>query len=190
MLNPSHLASRAAGACALALALLAPAYAVPVLEMSTANSATGIDLTVSVRDAVDLYGYQFTLNFDPVLLTGGAGTEGAFLSNGGSTYFSAGDIDNTAGSISFVFSTLFGDIPGVDGSGALATFSFGIGQGGFASFSLSDVMLIDSNWAEISAETRDLVAQVGEVPEPGSLWLAGIGLFAVLGGRAIKPRAR
>src|SRR6218665_162120 len=88
MLNPFHLSSRAAGACALALALLAPAHAVPVLEMSTANSATGIDLTVSVRDAVDLYGYQFTLNFDPVLLTGGGGTQGAVLSNARPTHLS------------------------------------------------------------------------------------------------------
>ena len=185
MLNPLRIASRAAGACALALALLSPVHASPVLQMSTATTATGIDLTVSAQDVADLYGYQFTLNFNPALLTALAGTEGAFLPSGGSTFFDPGSIDNIAGSISFAFGTLIGAIDGVDGSGDLATFSFDVLQGGFANFSLSDVLLLDSQFAEISVETRDLVAQV---PEPATLWLAAIGLFAVLGARTRRPR--
>lgn len=187
---PSHLASRALGACALALALLSPAYCAPVLQMSAATSAAGIDLTVSAQDVADLYAYQFTLNFDPGLLNGLAATEGAFLSGAGSTFFYPGEIDNTAGSVTFLFNTLVGAIGGVDGSGDLATFSFDVVQGGFASFSLSDVFLLDSAGGIISVDTQDLVVQVGEVPEPGSLWLAALGLVAVLGGRSIKPRRR
>jgi hypothetical protein len=190
MLNPSFIASHAAGACALAFALLSPVQAAPVLEMSAATSATGIDLTVRARDVVDLYGYQFTLNFNPGLLNAVAGTEGAFLPSGGTTFFDAGTIDNSAGSISFAFGSLIGAIGGVNGSGDLVTFSFGVERGGFASFTFSDVEFLDSTLTGFSVDTTDLVTQVGEVPEPGSLFLAATGLFALLGGRAIKPKAR
>jgi hypothetical protein len=189
MLNPSRIASRAAGACALALSLLLPAQAAPVLEMSLATSGMSAELTVSAQDIADLYAYQFTLNFDPALLTALAGTEGSFLPAGGSTFFSPGDIDNVAGTVTFVLGTLLGPIDGVDGSGDLATFSFGIEQGGLASFSLSDVLLLDSTGAVIPVDIRDLVTHV---PEPASSWLVVIALVsalsAVLGGRAIRLR--
>lgn len=179
--------SRAAGACALALALLLPAHAAPVLEMSAASSAAGVDITVSARDIVDLYAYQFTLNFDPALLTALGGTEGSFLSSGGTTFFDAGAIDNAAGSISFVLGSLIGPIDGVDGSGDLATFSFGIEQAGLASFWFSDVLFLDSTMADIAVDIRGLVTAV---PEPASLWLAATALFVVLGGRKTRSDRR
>jgi hypothetical protein len=185
MLNPSRIASRAAGACALALSHLLPVHAAPVLEMSLATSMNGAELTVSARDIVDLYAYQFTLNFDPALLTAFAGTEGSFLPTGGSTFFSPGDIDNSAGTVTFVLSTLLGSIDGVDGSGDLATFSFDVEQGGSASFSLSDVLLLDSTGEIIPVDVRDLVAPV---PEPASSWLVVMALLAVLGGRTLRSR--
>ncbi len=190
MLNPLLMASRATGACALALALLSPVQAAPVLQMSATTSATGINLTVSAQDVVDLYGYQFTLNFNPSLLTAIAGTEGSFLPTGGATFFYPGDIDNTVGAVTFVFGTLVGTVGGVGGAGDLATFSFNVAQSGLASFSLSDVLMLDSNLADIAFTAPDLVTQVAQVPEPGSLWLAGIGLFAVLGARSIRPKTR
>ena len=183
MLNPMLIASRAAAGCALALALLSPVHAAPVLQMSTTATAGGIDLTVSAQDVVDLYAYQFTLNFNPALLTALGTTEGAFLPSGGSTFFLPGDIDNDAGSVSFVLGTLFGAGGGVTGSGDLATFSFAVDQPGLASFSFADVFFLDSTSAEIAVTATNLVTQV---PEPGSLWLAGIALFAVLGGRAVR----
>ncbi|WP_157900269.1 PEP-CTERM sorting domain-containing protein [Rhodoferax koreense] len=189
MLNPFQIASRAAGACALVLALLSPVHAAPVLQMSATTTATGVDLTVSAQDVLDLSAYQFTLNFNPALLSALTGSEGTFLSNGGSTFFYPGDIDNVAGSISFVIGALIGPVGGVNGSGDLATFSFDVMQSGLANFSLTDVLILDSNSAEISVATTDLVTQVAQVPEPGSLWLAGIGLIAVFGRRAIKPKA-
>jgi hypothetical protein len=185
MLNPSRIASRAAGACALALTLLLPAHAAPVLEMSAAATATGVDLTVSARDIVDLYAYQLTLNFNPALLTALAGTEGTFLPNGGPTFFYPGDIDNVAGSFTFLFGTLLGALDGVDGSGGLATFSFGVKQSGLADFTLSDVLLLDSTGTEIPGDIRNLVAVV---PEPAGIWLVAIALLATLGRRTARPR--
>lgn len=190
MLNPSRIASRAVGACALALALISPVHSAPVLQMSASTTAAGIDLTVRAQDVSDLYAYQFTLNFDPGLLSGQTATEGSFLSGAGATFFYPGEIDNIAGAVTFLFNTLVGPIEGVGGSGDLAIFSFDIEQGGFANFSLSDVFLLDSTGGVIPVDTQDLVVQVGQVPEPGSLWLAALGLAAVLGGRSIKPRRR
>lgn len=183
MLNPTRIASQAAGACALALALVsAPVHAAPVLELSTTNSAAGIDLTVSVRDVVDLGSYQFTLNFNPAFMTAVGVTEGAFLPSAGATFFSPGETNNTAGSIAYVLGALIGPVAGVSGSGDLATFSFEVEDGWLADFSFSDVLFLDSMGNDIPV--------VAEVPEPASLWLAGVGLFALLGGRAIKSRAR
>ena len=190
MLNPLLIASRAAGVCALALAVLSSVHAAPVLQMSAATSATGIDLTVRAQDVVDLYAYQFTLNYNPALLTALSGTEGAFLPDAGSTFFFPGDIDAASGSFAFAFGTLIGPAAGVNGSGDLVTFSFNVAQSGMASFSLSDVFLLNSTGAESPVEFRELVVQVAEVPEPASLWLSAIGLFALLGGRAMKRRTR
>jgi hypothetical protein len=186
MLNPLRIASRVAGACALALALLSPAQAAPVLSLSTQTTATGIDLTVSAQDVADLFAYQFTLNFDATLVAAVSATEGSFLPSGGATLFSPGDIDNSAGAISFVFATLLGPVDGVDGSGDLVTFSFDVQQGGFANFSLSDVLFLDSALADIAVDVRDVVAQV---PEPATLALVALGLVAAFGRRKVGATA-
>lgn len=186
MLNPLRIASRVAGACALALALLSPAQAAPVLSLSTQTTATGIDLTVSAQDVADLFAYQFTLNFDATLMAAVSATEGSLLPSGGPTLFSPGDIDNSAGAISFVFATLLGPVDGVDGSGDLVTFSFDVQQGGFANFSLSDVLFLDSALADIAVDVRDVVAQV---PEPATLALVALGLVAALGRRKVGATA-
>lgn len=187
MPHATSIALRSFSACALALALLAPAQAAPVLQMNAVQTDGGVTLTVQVQDISDLYAFQFTLNYDPALLTArDGGTEGSFLAGGGSTFFGPGEIDSAAGTISYVFNTLIGDVPGVSGSGDLASFSFGVARGGFASFSLSDVLFMDVAFDDIDVATSELVT---EVPEPASLWLAGAGLFALLGRGAARRRS-
>jgi hypothetical protein len=181
---PLRIASRVAGACALTLALLCPAQAAPVLSMSTQATATGLDLTVSAQDVTDLFAYQFTLNYDPALVAAVTAIEGSFLPSGGATFFSPGDIDNSAGAVSFVFATLLGPIDGVDGSGDLVTFSFNVLQSGFAPFSLSDVLFLDSAGADIAVDVRD-----AQVPEPVTLALVALGLVAALGRRKVGAAA-
>lgn len=187
MPSPMHIAYRAAGACALALALFSPVQAAPVLGVSTQATATGIDLTVNVRDVVDLYGYQFTLNFEPGSFTFLSSAEGAFLPGAGATFFDGGTLDSTAGSLSFVFATLIGPGSGASGSGDLARFSFGIGGDGPADFRFTDVVFVDSIGNDIPVLVGD---PANAVPEPGSLWLTGLGISALLGGRAARVRAR
>lgn len=181
------IAARAAGACALALSLLSTAHAVPVFEMSAASTATGFELTVQARDVVDLFAYGFSLSFDPALLKLTAGTEGALLRQGGDTFFRAGVFDNDAGSVTYTLGTLIGQVPGVTGSGQLATFSFDVKQAGLASFKFTDVALVDGSGADISVETRNLVTAV---PEPASIAMFAVGLLALLGGRRLQSRAR
>lgn len=185
MMNPSGIAVRGAGACALALALLCPAQAAPVVEMTAASSATGFDLTVRAQDVVDLFAYQFTLNFNPSLLKATAQAEGSFLSTAGTTFFRPGDIDNLAGSLTFVLGTLTGPIGGVSGSGDLARFSFSVQQAGLATFTLSEVVLLDSAGSELSADVRSLVTAV---PEPSTYLMFALGLAAVLGAGSFKRR--
>lgn len=187
MKNPTRIAAHAAGACALALALMSQAQAAPMLEMSATTSSAGIEISVNARDFTDLYGYQFTLDFDPGLLTALDVTEGAFLPGGGATFFSPGTIDNDAGSVSFVFGSLLGPGAGVSGSGQLATFSFGVDRAGLANFALSDVQFLDSTLTVMTVDTRNLVTAV---PEPATLGMFGLGLFALLGARALKAKAR
>lgn len=184
MLKPMRIATHLAGACALTLALLAPAQAAPVLAMSAANTATGVELTVNVQEVVDLYAYQFTLNFDPLLLAAIGATEASFLSGAGATFFNPGDIDNSAGTISFAFASLIAAVDGADGSGDLVTFSFDLLQAGIAAFSLSDVLVLDSSGVDIAVDVRDLVTPV---PAPTTLALVALGLVAAISRR--KPVA-
>lgn len=187
MMKTTSIAARAAGACALALALMSQAQAAPLLEMSAASTSAGFDITVNARDFSDLYAWQLTLDFDPSLVTALGVSEGSFLPDTGGTFFSPGITDNTAGSISFVFGALTGPGAGVTGSGELVTFSFGVDQVGLANFSLSDVQFVDSTGAVLTVDVRNLVTAV---PEPATLGMFGLGLFALLGARALKAKAR
>lgn len=145
----------------------------------------GSPLSVNVRIAnvSDLYGFQFTLSFNPAVLRALTVTEGAFLPGGGSTFFSAGTIDNTVGRVSFVFDSLVGAIPGVSGNGTLASFSFATIGVGSSVLSFSDTLLLNSALLDIPASFQPLTVSVSPIPEPASvamfaLGLAGLAAFA------------
>ena len=57
-------------------------------------------LDISAEDVIDLAGWQFDIVFDPAVLEAISVTEGDFLkTDGGSTFFHGGSIDNAAGKI-------------------------------------------------------------------------------------------
>ena len=180
----------------LAAALLAAssqAWAAPILTAeATPNPATlgsALDVDVRIADIADLYAYQFTLNYNANLLQAVGVLEGAFLGSAGQTFSYGGVIDNAAGSISFIFNTLVGDIPGASGSGSLAQIRFETTGIGSAALSFSDLVFLDSGLVDIAVDTGSL--QVGVVPEPASYMLFGIGLIgaAALRRRSHAPRA-
>ena len=187
----------------LAVAMLAAssqAWAAPILNaQATPNPVTvgsNVDVDVRIDDIADLAGYQFTLNFNASLFQAIGVTEGAFLGSAGTTYFDGGAIDNTAGTISYVFNSLVGQVPGASGSGSLASVRLqAIGAGG-GLFSFSDLLFLDSNMGDIvvganSLQVGVLPAAANDVPEPASYMLFGIGLIgaAALRRRSQAPRA-
>lgn len=166
------------------LAVTAQAWAAPILSADAtptpATAGARLDVDVRIADIVDVFAYQFTLNYDASLLQATGISEGSFLGAGGPTDWFVLGIDNDAGSISFVLGSLVGAVPGVSGSGNLASIAFqaiGIGN---AALSFSDVLFLDSSLNDIDVEFGNLTIGIapasGNVPEPSSLALFGIGL--------------
>ena len=94
-------------------------------------SAVGdsFEINVSIADVSNLYGYQFKLYYDSTILNGtGQPTEGSFLSSGGGqTFFyiaNFSDDYNSTDGVVWITDTLTGSVPGVSGSGVLATIEF------------------------------------------------------------------
>ena len=165
-------------ALVLGVVSMGAAVADPILSLSAtpAPAVTGstVDLNVQIAGIADLFAYQFTLSFDPTVQQASAGTEGAFLGAGGTTYFDMGTIDNTQGSISFAYNTLLGPVAGVSGSGSLAHFNFNVIHNGTTALTFSDVMFLDSNMGELTVQANN--ASLQAVPEPASYVLFGLGL--------------
>lgn len=170
-------------ALALCSACLAPAAAAPSLAVTGPASVqlgSSFTLSVAVAGITDLYGFQFDLQFDPAAFRLDGVAEGGFLATAGSTLFDGGTIDNAGGSARYTLGTLIGDGPGAAGAGTLAAFSFtSIGTAaGAASFSLSDVTLLDASLRDVAVTATGL--SVSAVPEPATwgLLLAGLGSVA------------
>jgi hypothetical protein len=183
---------------AVLLACSTQAFAVPTLSVNAMpNPATvggNVDLAVMIAGITDLYSYQFTVSFDAALLKANGVTEGAFLGTGGTTFSDGGVIDNTTGTISYVFNTLVGPVPGVSGDGKLASISFGALGIGSAALSFSDVLFLDSNLNDIAvtfgnASVR-IIDDAADVPEPASLLLFGAAIAAAGAARRRQRSAR
>jgi hypothetical protein len=156
-------------------------------KSSLASPAGVVNVNVTVEDVTGLYAYQFDLAFDSSVLSATAVTEGDFLRrDGGATFFIAGTIDNTLGTIAFTVNTLLGPEPGVTGTGSLATVQFRGIDVGMSGVTLSNAVLLNSLGNDITAELEH--GSVTVVPEPGSTLLvltAAGALFVLRLGRDI-----
>ena len=163
------------------LGMCAQAYAVPILSVEAAPNpvaaGSNVDLDLMINDINDLYTYQFTVNFDANLFQATGVTEGAFLGTAGPTFGDTGMIDNTAGTISFVFNTLLGPVPGASGSGSLARITFAALRPGSSVLVFSDLLFLDSAAADIAVDA--VTGTLQAVPEPATFLLFGAGLVAV-----------
>lgn len=181
-------------AAALVLGSMGGAQAAPVLSLTPALSNVNVGdmfvLDLRITGASDLFAWQMDLGFTPAgLLNASPATDGDFLGVGQT--FDGGIVDNGAGTITTLFSSLSG-ASGVSGDGILAHISFQAINGGSVTLALSNVMLIDSNFDTISFSWPDdaLNAVVNiaggggnNVPEPSTLALVGLAL-------AVSFRAR
>lgn len=102
-------------------------------------------VSVSVAPNNDITGMQFSLSFDPLLVTADTVTEGNLLSqNGANTFFNQGIINNDAGTISSVYGAIVSPGQSVSSTGTFATITFTSGTtGGTSPLSLSNVVVGD-----------------------------------------------
>lgn len=152
-----------------------------------------IQIGIDVEDAIDLWAFELDFGFSSASLEVVSVEEGGFLNQGDPashpTFFLSGNIDNSAGTVSLIANTLEGTVPGVSGSGRLATLTLlatTSGQGqvntfneSFLDFDFNDV-LIESARGAILVEDNQVDPPIGTVPEPGTLALSGLGVLACL----------
>jgi hypothetical protein len=160
--------------CMMATRVGAEQATVSIVPASSTVPTVGstFSLNVTVENAENLYGLQFTLYYPNSLLNGTNATKGLFLDAGGaiSTLLVSNFTDSynaTDGRMS-VLCLRTGNVPGVNGSGTVATINFkSISTGGPAVLHLDDVQLSDPNMTAISSTTAD--GEVTVIPEYSAL---------------------
>ncbi|MBK9169470.1 MAG: hypothetical protein IPM24_18685 [Bryobacterales bacterium] len=159
----------------------------------SANATIGSTIIVDVliQSVADLYAHQFDLSFDPSVLSATLVSPGQFLSGG--VGFLPGEIDNVAGTVVFTADTLSGPDPGVSGSGTLASIQFTGLAPGVSALVLSNVILLDSNLADIELDAvNGGSVRVGDatVPEPAQGVPMIVALIAFLVRRRVRGTIR
>ena len=176
----------AAGAALLATAFAAPsAYAAdPVLSI-VPNPSSGvvgstIDLDITISGVSDLYGYNFSLLFNPAYLRASSASEGAFLgAAGGATDFGVADLSGTPGQVFYVYGTRFGPVSGANGGGILAHLRFDVIGAGTSTLSFADVAFVNSLNGDITPQLGTKTLVTSAVPEPQTYLMMGVGLIGL-----------
>lgn len=125
------------------------------IDPQTISRPIGQDFTININvsDIADLYGWQLRLRWNATVLSAVNVTEGSFLKQSGSTFFTF-RINNTAGYI-VIDCTLLGNQPGVSGKGQLVTIQFQVKERGACSLDLYDSILLNSSEQTIAHTIRD-----------------------------------
>jgi PGF-pre-PGF domain-containing protein len=160
--------------------LITPASAESVVSISPSEQsiATGSNVTVVVYIEPDtpISGAQFDLSFDSDLLSVVSISEGDVFTNGASTIFNAGTIDNSEGTIMNVFNYPLGKIEVME-SGTLATIVFDTKGSGTSSLLLSNVVVSNSSAVAVPISVvNGMVSIIGEsAPSDGEMSNSGSG---------------
>lgn len=157
----------------------------PSTQNVTLGQAFSVDISIS--GVSDLYAFQFDLGFDPSIFSGDSITEGTFLSSDGSTFGLLGTIDNSKGDISGIADSLESIVPGVSGTGILASINFTALATGPGNISLSNVILLNSSLTDINIDNfqnanivvNENSVPTSPVPEPTTFILLATGLISL-----------
>jgi len=131
-------------------------------EQTAYLSAGTFTIDVAIADVVNLASFEFTLVFSPTIVHVAAAELGSFLGSTGRSVGVLGpNTNNDAGTVTFgAFS--FGEPPGPDGSGVLATLSLSPQSVGESNFHLQNVQLVNTIPEEIPVGAQDGRATVLE----------------------------
>ena len=184
-----HDFKRAGCAALLAGLFGASAWAqTPVVStvVLTTPAVVGTPLAVDVRisGVNDLFAYQFSLAFNPAVLQLTSIVEGAFLPTAGATLFDGGAVNNTLGTVMLANGALTGFVPGANSNGVLARINFNVTRAGTSNLTFSDVILLDSALATMTAQVNNNMLTA--VPEPASYALFALGLAGLVAWRQRK----
>ncbi len=117
-------------------------------------------LDIRAETVFDMAGWQFDITFDPVVLEAINVTEGNFLkTDGGTTFFQSGSIDNVSGKITGLSAIRLSD-PGGSGTGPLLQVRFKAKSAGETELALHNFQFGDSTGESFSAgphQTRIVV---------------------------------
>ena len=131
---------------------------------SESSIHTGDIFTIDIRAeaVIDLAGWQFDIAFNPALLEAVSVSEGDFLkTDGGSTFFQKGRIDNGGGKITGLSTALLGD-RGASGSGDILHVQFKAKSGGNTEIALRNFQFGSIHGDEIPAGPHEITFTVEE----------------------------
>jgi len=126
------------------------------------DTGESFTINVNVTEVSGLYGWQIKLCYNPNVLNGTEITEGSFLKTHGQSFFDFTFDDkynSTHGRVT-AFSTLVGDVSGVNGTGVLLTLTFKTKNIGNSMLDLEETVLGDMNSNPMSHTVIDGVVQV------------------------------
>ena len=159
--------------CAISIGFGSAAGESPIIvvadQIVTPNQQFTVNVTID--PAVPITGAQFNLLFDSSIATVNSVTEGdLFTQDGASTILNDGTIDNNAGTVTDVYSSILG-ATSVSTSGTMATISLTAGGStGRLDLNLSNVVISDANSnaasytitdTSVLIDTEPVLAQIG-----------------------------
>ena len=159
--------------CAISIGFGSAAGESPIVVVAdqavTPNQQFTVNITID--PTVSITGAQFNLLFDSSIATVNSVTEGdLFTQDGASTIFNDGTIDNNAGTVTNVYSSILG-ATSVSTSGTMATISLTAGSStGRLDLNLSNVVISDANSnaasyaitdTSVLIDTEPVLAQIG-----------------------------
>jgi hypothetical protein len=136
------------------------------VDLSTAGATFDID--VLIEDVTNLGGFQFSINYEPAIVTVENAADvalGPFLGSTGRAPTVLGpNIDNVTGKISYGAFTMGAAPPGPDGNGVMATITFKVQSQANGVLDLNSVQITDIAGAALQVDTIGDTNLIGGAP--------------------------